>query len=253
MKDKEFIIYFFKVLNSCRTLDQFDTCKDWSLNMNKSVYFKFPLYQQVVRQKLRFIEELKKERKMKEKLQDHLNKVYKYINIEDSNFNKKDFYIAGGCIRSMILNEEVKDVDIFITKEVDVEKFLSHVKEEHCFERSFFISDNAVNFTIHGIKYQIVTTVQNSPKKLIDEFDFTINMNYYENNSEPYIENKQHILDKQLKFNLKCRNRLGTLSRVTKFVERGYKVPTKVDFLELGTLLTRELGIYYFKDMQEIF
>lgn len=157
---------------------------------------------------------------------------------------RSKLFIAGGCIRSMILEEEVKDIDIFCKDE----QATTVIKESI----SGFRSDNAVNFQISPYKIQIVTTEVGSPIEIINQFDFTMNMNYYDFESNSIeVLHLSDILSKNLKVNKNCRNKLGTLARIVKFVNRGYKLDSKENLLELGCQLTRMESINSFKELEE--
>lgn len=166
----------------------------------------------------------------------------------DDSLKIEDMFIAGGCIRSVLEGETPKDIDIFFKSNVDLEKVRNMFKLDlpHT-----FITDNAISLTIEGIKYQFITTCKGTPLDVINEFDFTMNMNYFDfEKNQLYIQDKMAIFDKQLKVNLNCRNKLGTLSRIAKFVNRGYKIPSQMNLLELGVQLTKENEIKDFETMQ---
>lgn len=162
---------------------------------------------------------------------------------------RSKLFIAGGCIRSMILEEEVKDVDIFCKDQITADA----VKEM----KLGYTTDNAVNLNIcdqniYLYKVQIVTTEVGSPIDIINQFDFTMNMNYYdfESNSIEVIH-LTDILAKNLKVNKNCRNKLGTLARIVKFVNRGYKLDSKENLLELGCQISRMESIDTFEELEK--
>lgn len=149
-------------------------------------------------------------------------------------------YIAGGCIRDFILREPVQDVDIFIEKHKEdvveiVTESLSTMGIYH------YKSDNAIGFTFEGYKFQIITCETGNPHDVVNKFDFTMNSNFYKLDSSGtiYIKSINDINNKQLVFNKECRNLLGTLGRVPKFVNRGWKVPNKLDMVWLGCQISR--------------
>lgn len=149
-------------------------------------------------------------------------------------------YIAGGCIRDFILREPVQDVDIFIDKHK--EDVVEIVKENlNSMAIYHYVSDNAIGFTFEGYKFQIITCETGNPHDVVNKFDFTMNSNFYKLDSSGtiYIKDMGSIRNKQLVFNKECRNLLGTLGRVPKFVNRGWKVPTKLDMVWLGCQISR--------------
>lgn len=171
------------------------------------------------------------------------------ISSNDYGFSIKDMFIAGGCIRSILEGEQPKDVDIFFNHNINLDKVRNYF--EFWGSLKPFITDNAVTLTIEGMKYQFITTCKGTPLDVVNEFDFTMNMNYFDFETDQlYIQDKMAIFDKQLKVNLNCRNKLGTLSRIAKFVNRGYKIPSQMNLLELGVQLTREKEVKDFETMQ---
>jgi len=164
----------------------------------------------------------------------------KLLKITDNDKFFDNTYIAGGCIRDFILREPVQDVDIFIEKHKEdvveiVTDSLSTMGIYH------YKSDNAIGFTFEGYKFQIITCETGNPHDVAKKFDFTMNSNFYKLDSSGtiYIKSINDIKNKQLVFNKECRNLLGTLGRVPKFVNRGWKVPTKLDMVWLGCQISR--------------
>lgn len=159
----------------------------------------------------------------------------KLLKITDNDKFFDNTYIAGGCIRDFVLREPVQDVDIFIEKHK--EDVIEIIKEELNQRGIFYYkSDNAIGFTFEGYKFQIIICETGNPHTVVNKFDFTMNSNFYKLDSSGtiYIKDIGSIKNKQLSFNKECRNLLGTLGRVTKFVNRGWKVPSKIDMVWLG-------------------
>lgn len=155
----------------------------------------------------------------------------------------EDAYIAGGCIRSMILDEHIKDVDIFLKSS----RAISYLKGL----KLGFESANAITFYLDGMRYQIIINTTGLPKEVIGEFDFTVNMSSYDYiTDELYIESEEDIKAKQLTFNPKCRNKIGSLGRLTKFVNRGYKIPDRLNILQIGVDLTECSPISTFEELE---
>lgn len=163
-----------------------------------------------------------------------LQRVSERFNLTKEEESK--LFVAGGSIRSLILGEDVKDYDIFLTDNTLVEKFRN--------TSMGFVSDNAISFYVDRTQVQIITTTTGQPMDIVNQFDFVMNQNYYYpyaffNQDVLYIKDEETILTKSLKVNMNCRNKLGTLARINKFAERGYKVPSKTDLLGLGIALTK--------------
>ena len=163
---------------------------------------------------------------------------------------KQYLFIAGGSIRSLILDEPIKDVDIFITHE----SVIGNIKDL-LLGRGLF-SDNAINLymwsnSLGVVKVQIITTETGLPQEVINQFDFTMNMNYYDISSNSiYVHSMEDILSKTLRVNKNCRNKLGTLARIVKFTKRGYELTSKENLLELGCQISRMEPISTFKELE---
>lgn len=157
---------------------------------------------------------------------------------------KDNAFIAGGVIRSLVLDERVKDIDIFLRDE----SLINRLKEVD----GVFVSNNAISFYVDTLQYQIITTITGSPFDIINEFDFIMNMNFYEpDRNFLFIANEGIILNKKLEFNPKCRNKMGTLARLEKFLSRGYTTPSRNSILEIGVALTQQKPITTFEELEK--
>lgn len=174
-----------------------------------------------------------------------LDQVLEYVKdrYKLNNDTANKLYIAGGAIRSLILNEEVKDYDIFIEND-EVKTLLLEESKTKC--NGSYISDNAITLYSPYGQIQIITTKTGFPWEVIDEFDFVMNQNYYCPNLTVagvcdglYIADIDTVMSKKLKINKHCRNKLGTLARLAKFLERGYLPPNKLDLVELGIAISK--------------
>lgn len=80
-------------------------------------------------------------------------------------------WIAGGALRSYLLGERVKDLDIF---SADPEKVQAAFSADDSFKAGFQ-NDLIANFYKDGICYQVIKKYKfSTPKETIDNFDFTI-------------------------------------------------------------------------------
>lgn len=152
-------------------------------------------------------------------------------------------YIAGGCIRSMILKEDIKDIDIFFKADNELFDLLRKAKIG-------FATSNAITFNIASNKFQLCFTHVDKPDVVVDQFDYTFNINYYDPVSHKLrIEDISAIKEKRLVVNRDCRNPLGTLGRLHKFVERGYQIPSKMDLMFLAVAIS-EKELVSFEDLE---
>lgn len=174
-------------------------------------------------------------RRLVEDLVDYLELPEEIVN---------DIYIAGGAIRSMILDEEIKDVDIFFKTKNSYE----HIKNLQV----GFLTNNARTIYVEGLQYQLIITDNDIPYDLVNRFDFTMNSNYYDySRDEIFVKDLCSIQNKWLVINKLCRNKLGTLARLFKFMERGYKITDRLTLLELGVALTKCEPVFTFEELEE--
>lgn len=183
---------------------------------------------------------------------DIKGKLYDVMNYV-SHVHFKDFeaefleqaYFAGGSIRSMMLDEDVKDYDIFLRSDKLVDKIRNS-------EGLAFVSNNAVCVYMNGMQIQIITNFTSEPIDMINEFDFTMNKNfYYPHKDEFVVIDEPAIMSKRLVINKTCRNKLGTLARTTKFVNRGYQIPSKTDMIMLGVDISKMSSVTSIEDLIE--
>lgn len=174
-----------------------------------------------------------------QKCDEVLNWVREKYNLTDSECD--DIYLSGGCIRSLIIGEEVRDYDIFVTGTILKDKLIRLAKEN-----SYgYVSDNAITHYSSFGQIQVITTATGYPWDIVAEFDFVMNQNYYYKYLATLGDNplkvgcRDTILAKKLTINQNCRNKLGTLARLVKFMERGYLPPSKVDIISLGIAISK--------------
>lgn len=147
----------------------------------------------------------------------------------------EQLYVAGGCIRSLENGETPKDYDIFMKTDIsdEIKSYLA--------THATYTSNNSVGLHIYicaSTEVQIITSVFGTPEQVVGEFDFENNMNWFDPQSDILVTNK-YCHSKQLKVNKNCRNVVGTLVRISKFVERGYKVPSVQDMTNLAIKLSK--------------
>ena len=180
-------------------------------------------------------------------IKQHLDKiVLELSNTIPMDFIKENLFIAGGAIRSLVHNETPKDYDFFVKSPEAIEKL-----KEMDF-RWLYKSDNSIGLYLHESKaeVQIIICSSGTPNKVVDEFDFANNANYYDfANDNLYLNN--WVYSKQLKIQTTARNLVGTLARIPKFVERGYTLPSVEDLTVLAVRLTKQEPITKLSQLRE--
>jgi hypothetical protein len=140
-------------------------------------------------------------------------------NIYDNMPSKDNAWIAGGALRSFLVADKVKDIDIF---SYDVQKTLSDFRSDISFElrnENEFIA----NFYKNNLCYQVIKKYSFSgPQETIDNFDFTIicaaiGKDGVVTDPRFYIDNAQkRLVVKSLP------KPLSTMKRALKYTSRGY-------------------------------
>lgn len=148
----------------------------------------------------------------------------------------KAVVVAGGYIRSVILRERIKDIDIFgaSAKEAEIEAYAMYLSGK---QREYFSSVNA--YTIKNVGGKTVQFIHrwvyDDPEKLIASFDFTIAKAafWYDKDSgswESVVDERFYpdCAAKRIVFTNPDRKEepAGSLLRVLKFSRRGYIIPS---------------------------
>ena len=161
--------------------------------------------------------------------------------------------IAGGCFASMLNDDAVKDIDIFILnnqkwiydilKMPDGQAISSFrpdliIQKEEGYHDNAHILGTALN-TDTNVQY--ILTDHKSRKDLIDDFDFEhCKVSYYLEDEKLYISKKTYdcIRNKQL---VPSQHRPPTLWRLKKFIHRGWTLVEKKQDMSLGKTLKDKL------------
>ena len=128
-------------------------------------------------------------------------------------------YLAGGCIASLVLDEEPADYDVWF-EDIESWEQITGLMKIPPFRKSKY----SWSYTLDsGKKIQLVKSRVGSPEKVTGTFDFKHTQAFYSRDKLVYDE--EFIKSKQLWFvkgNL-C-HPVNTFQRVLKFSRRGYSV-----------------------------
>lgn len=138
--------------------------------------------------------------------------------------------VAGGFIRSCIAHETINDVDLFAPSPEDAEKVAKLVRGEH---DRMVKTDNAYTVVSRPHPVQIIHRwCFASPSEVVPSFDFTIARAaiWYEGKAWRSLCDDRFYPDlaaKRLVYTSPVRNEDagGSLLRVLKFYQRGYRIP----------------------------
>lgn len=81
--------------------------------------------------------------------------------------------IAGGCFKSILNHEKIKDIDIFFESKNDFQKAIEYYSNNEDFAR-VFESNNVVCFKNKYLRVDLVKSVYGKPESIISKFDFTV-------------------------------------------------------------------------------
>lgn len=190
-----------------------------------------------------------------QKIRDHLNDVgVLLLELYGKDLPLHHAFFAGGCIRDIILEEPIKDYDIYFESQEDVDRVKKYFNQLIENTENFEILSMAdqqspyIKITIAGnynvyVKYenkwiiiQFITLIYGSPRDVVRQFDFTINMNYFTFASEDLIvstkpNNKELIPGHNIYFPIHA------LCRIPKFLKRGYTISNN-NLLQLAEVAT---------------
>jgi hypothetical protein len=151
---------------------------------------------------------------------------------------KGNIFVGGGYLRSIVANETINDVDVFVKAQKDAELLAYKL----CFDKKDVIkTDNA--YTIKGkMVIQIIHRwLFEKPEDVSNSFDFTIccAVIYYNENFDSFCDDRFYIdlAAKRLIYRCPIRNEDagGSLLRVLKYYQKGYRIPLN----SLGSVIAR--------------
>jgi hypothetical protein len=148
-------------------------------------------------------------------------------------------FFAGGCLRDLMTNQTPKDYDIYFFNPTDVERVKAYFRANPLnVEES---SMNNFNLTLQykgqPVVFQFITLMTGSPEATVNNFDFTMNMNFYVFSTE---ETRIHadVGDLRLHPGPTIIRPIHALCRITKFLGRGYTISHR----ELVELAEKAVG-----------
>lgn len=137
---------------------------------------------------------------------------------------RSGLYFAGGCIRSLVQDEQPKDYDLFFQDSSIRKAFMLTCEQEGLGKQTL----NSFSFKVNDQDFQVITIECETPHDEVMSFDFTCNMNYYDlKTKELFIYDARAAEDKELIINFNCRNPFDTFYRVFDFMARGYSAPSQ--------------------------
>lgn len=166
--------------------------------------------------------------------------------------NGPELYVAGGYVRACVTGEDINDIDCFCPTKDKAHALAVYLAEGD--EKRIWTSDNA--YTVKGYETPIQVIHRwtfTSPSDAIDSFDFTIARAAFW-----WSESWQSVCDpkfypdlagKRLIYCAPKRNEDagGSLLRVLKFYQRGYRIPLD----SMGAVLSRMMQGVRWEDVND--
>lgn len=154
-----------------------------------------------------------------------------------------DLILAGGFIRSCIANEKVNDIDLIAKSPESAKKWSDIIS--NVVSKQVYKTDNAYSIKVDGMQVQFIHRwTFPDPASVIKSFDFTIAKAamWYQDNHWHGICDERYYVDlaaKRLVYTSPIRNEDagGSMLRVLKFYQRGYRIPLD----SLGAVMARLL------------
>jgi hypothetical protein len=153
--------------------------------------------------------------------------------------NPSKLFLAGGFIRSVITGDEVQDIDLFATTKAEAERIAGNLVlaiDSNCGQSrraKLHTTDNAYTILSHLKPIQIIHRwTFETPEQCAESFDFTIAKaamwftedRWHSTAADTYYSD---LAARRLVYTSPVRNEEagGSLIRVLKFYQRGYRIP----------------------------
>lgn len=152
---------------------------------------------------------------------------------------KNNIFVGGGYLRSIVSNEPINDVDVFVKSEKDAEllayKLCNDKKDIVRTDNAYTIKGKMVIQIIHRWLFQ-------KPEDVSNSFDFTICCAVISFNGEvfdSFCDDRFYmdLASKRLVYKCPVRNEDagGSMLRVLKYYQKGYRIPLDL----LGNVIAR--------------
>lgn len=156
---------------------------------------------------------------------------------ELSDLIKKEAFIAGGCFKSLVLDEPVNDYDFWFRSKEAADKFADLISKADKTASSPLTNrdnlkianlmaktDHAVTLSFPKEKVQFVRTFTGSPVEVVGRFDYYHTHCYFDPVSNFLSCPTAPIIAKSLLFNEKSDSPLQSMKRMGKFIAQGWTI-----------------------------
>lgn len=157
-----------------------------------------------------------------------------------SQFKPKGAFIAGGALTSAFTGMPINDVDYYFKSKEDFIEAVAQAYDDQLW--CVAATDRAVTFVYHDSVVQLMHfDFFADAKAVFDAFDYTVVMAAYDLDSKEFVFHEdffKHASQRFLRFHSGTRYPYGSLMRVLKYQDRGYKIG-KSDLLRIGLACQR--------------
>lgn len=157
------------------------------------------------------------------------------IKIAANYFLPEGAFVAGGALTSVFTNHAISDVDIYFKTKEDFIRAVEQAYDEGMW--CVAATDRAVTFVYRTSVVQLMHfDFFPTAEAIFDAFDYTVNMAAYDIDQDKFTFSEdffKHASQRFLRFHSGTRYPYGSLMRVLKYQDRGYKIG-KSDLLRIG-------------------
>ena len=149
--------------------------------------------------------------------------------------------IAGGAIRSLICDEEIKDIDTYFRSQDDLINFMD---EESIKSKTHIksVTKRSITFSKNNLTCQLIFfSYYSSPEEIFKDYDFTVCMGAYDFKIDDFVFHEDFFVDnatKKISINKGTKYPLISMFRLLKYKQKGYDFPQK-QLLELAKAINK--------------
>lgn len=153
----------------------------------------------------------------------------------------KGAFVAGGAITSVFTGQPINDVDFYFKTKEDFINAVGAAYEDSLW--CLAASDRAITFGQRDgavIQFMLFDFFPEA-KDIFDAFDFTVCMGAYDIDKEEFVFQEdffKHAAQRHMSFHAGTRYPFGSLLRVLKYQDRGYKI-NRADMLRIGLAMQK--------------
>lgn len=167
-------------------------------------------------------------------------KEFQQIKLAADHFLPEGALIAGGALTSAFTGQQINDVDIYFKTQQDFINAVADAYDSHMW--CVAATDRAITFVKRDKVVQLMHfDFFENAEAVFDAFDYTIVMAAYDIDKGEFVFHEdffKHAAQRFLRFHSGTRYPYGSLMRVLKYQDRGYKIG-RSDMLRIGLALQK--------------